>query len=376
MKYFFVTGEASGDLHASFLFKYIKKIDQNAQGFGWGGNLMKNEGIHLINHYDNYSTIGFASLLLSFPKFLFLINKCKKNIKQIMPDVVIFIDFPGFNLRLLKKIASLPIKKIYYIPPQVWAWHTSRINLLKKYCDIVISILPFEAKFLKEHGLRNVLFYGNPIPNIMENHLKNIDSPSNIKKQLKISEEKHIIAIFPGSRKSEIKYIFPTLLKVIKRLPSFEFVIASTPYTLPIIKKFLSENNSYLNVKLLDNYATLTIADFGIIKSGTSTLEAAIMNIPQVVVYKGNYISYIIARMVAKVKYISLVNLIANDKVVPELIQSECNPHRIIHELFHIMENKEELQRIRQKYKEIKDAIYDPNCPLKIAYAICESISK
>jgi len=367
MKYFFVVGEHSGDMHASCLFKHLQQVDENAEGVGWGGTLMHQSGIRVLRHYKTYTSIGFVKVALSLPKYAFLIKRCLDDIKRESPDAVVLVDFPGFNLTLAKHLKG--VLKIYYIMPQIWAWNTSRVKILKKHIDYIIPVLPFEGPFLEKYGIKHYSYYGHPLSYItgLPPPDEIIKTKNRFRSEKGIPPDKKIVTVFPGSRTSEIKYIFPVLRQIMYLWDDIYWVVGTTPHLAPHIHQQIKDINGEI---MTDNYMALKVGDAGIIKSGTSTLEAGIMNLPQVVVYRGNSLSYIIARMVAKVKYISLVNLILDKHLIKELIQGDCNPSTIIEELHRIIYEPDYTNHILSGYAELRRKIGDTTTLNKIGEKI------
>lgn len=316
MNYYIIAGEASGDLHASNLIKELKVLDVNAEFRCWGGDLMKEQGADLVKHYRELAFMGFTEVLMNLRTILSNIDFCKKDILQHKPDVLILVDYPGFNLRIAEFAKSIGIKVFYYISPQIWAWKQSRVHKIKRVVDKMFVILPFEKEFYQRFDC-NVDFVGHPLLDAVENYSK---QPST----LSIQADKKIIALLPGSRKQEIATILPIMLSMQKYYDNYLFVIAGAPSQ---SKEFYQTFISNSNVEIVYNqtYQLLQKAEVALVTSGTATLETALFGVPEVVCYKGGAISYAIAKQLVKVKYISLVNLIMDKEIVKELIQSELN---------------------------------------------------
>jgi len=328
MKYYIIAGEASGDLHGANLIKEIKKKDSNAIIRCWGGDLMKSEGAVIVKHIKDLAFMGFWEVLLNLRSIINNLSLCKKDIMKFNPDTIVYIDYPGFNLRIAKWANKFSYNNQYYISPQVWAWKESRVKILKKYINNLYVILPFEKKYFNEKHSLNVEYVGHPL---VENILKHKKEPFFIEKN-KLDQNKEIITLMPGSRKQEIKKILPIFVDVVNNFKSYQFVIAAAPsidskFYLSIIK-----NNT---IKIIHNntYNLLTHSKAALVASGTATLETALLKIPQLVCYKTSSISFFIAKRLVKLNYISLVNLILNKEVVKELIQKNCNVKKITEEL-------------------------------------------
>ena len=334
MKYYIIAGEASGDLHGSNLMKELYKKDPTAEIRFWGGDLMMSTGGVLVKHYKELAFMGFIEVLFNLKTILGNIKTCKKDILAFHPDVVLFIDYPGFNLRIAKWAKALGMKTHYYISPQIWAWKESRIADIKRDIDKMYVILPFEKKFYEDKHHFPVAFVGHPLIDAIHNQ-KKVD-PALFRKENQLNE-KPIIAILPGSRKQEITKMLSVMLSVVADFPDYQFVIAGAPsQEFSFYKDFISNEN----IKFIANktYDLLQNATAALVTSGTATLETALFKVPEVVCYKGSWASYQIAKRIITLKYISLVNLILDEEVVTELIQDDCNTSRI----------REELQKILQ----------------------------
>ncbi len=336
MKYYLIAGEASGDLHGSNLMKALKQEDANADFRFWGGDLMKAVGGVEVKHYRDLAFMGFAEVVANLGTILKNIKLCKKDIEEFNPDVIIFIDYPGFNFRIMKWARKKGYKTHYYISPQIWAWKEGRIKDIKRDVDEMYVILPFEKDFYEKKHDFPVHFVGHPLIDAIYNR-KQVD-PKIFKKEHGL-DDRPIVALLPGSRKQEIKKMLEIMISVTPDFPEYQFVIAGAPSQ----EKAFYETFSTKNVHFVSNktYDLLSICDAALVTSGTATLETALFKVPQVVCYKGGRISYEIAKRVIKLDYISLVNLILNKTVVTELIQNDFNTKRL----------KEELVKILDPYK-------------------------
>ncbi len=344
MKYYIIAGEASGDLHASNLMRELKVLDTNAQFRCWGGDLMKAQGAELVKHYSDLAFMGFTEVLMNIRTIFKNIDFCKLDIKQHQPDVLILVDYPGFNLRIAEFAKASGIKVFYYISPQIWAWKQSRVHQIKRVVDKMFVILPFEKEFYQKFDME-VDFVGHPLLDAVANYA----NESNI---LSVETSKKIIALLPGSRKQEIATILPLMLSMQKYYPSHEFVIAGAPsQTKEYYQNFVKGNE----VKIVFNqtYQLLQKSEAALVTSGTATLETALFGVPEVVCYKGGSISFAIAKQLVKVKYISLVNLIMDQEIVKELIQNELNETKLKTELDKLLIT-ESRDRMMQNYAELK----------------------
>ncbi|MCY0978802.1 lipid-A-disaccharide synthase [Chryseobacterium wangxinyae] len=335
MKYYIIAGEASGDLHGSNLMKSLKKKDPNAEFRLWGGDLMEKQGGTLVKHYRDLAFMGFLEVALNLKTILNNIKFCKADIRNNRPDVLILVDYPGFNLRIAKFAKELGIKVVYYISPQLWAWKEGRVEIIKKYVDDMMVILPFEEDFYLKHNVKSH-FVGHPLLDAIST-LQNIDVEY-FKRENDLNE-KEIIALLPGSRKQEVEKMLEIMLSVRPYFKDYQFVIAGAPsLEKDFYQKYVDENVHFVSNK---TYDLLRCSKAALVTSGTATLETALLNVPEVVCYRGSKISYAIAkRLVKHIKYISLVNLIMDKEVVKELIQSELNTNNLVKQLKSIIEGE------------------------------------
>ena len=334
MKYYIIAGEASGDLHGSNLMKALYKEDTAADIRFWGGDLMQNVGGTLVKHYRELAFMGFSEVVMNLKTILNNIKICKADIEKFQPDVIIFIDYPGFNMRIAKWAKQKGIKTHYYIAPQIWAWKENRIAAIKRDFDKLFVILPFEKDFFEKKHHFPVDFVGHPLIDAIHSREK-IDEKA-FRKEHNL-DEKPIIAILPGSRKQEIAKMLSVMLSIVDDFSDYQFVIAGAPsQEYSFYEQFLTNKN----VKFISNktYDLLSNATAALVTSGTATLETALFKVPEVVCYKGSWASYQIAKRVITLKYISLVNLIMDAEVVTELLQDNCNSKRIKEALLKILE--------------------------------------
>lgn len=334
MKYYLIAGEASGDLHGANLMKALKKEDSKADFRFWGGDLMKAVGGTEVKHYRDLAFMGFAEVIMNLGTILKNIKLCKKDIETYNPDVIIFIDYPGFNLRIAKWARQKGYRNHYYISPQIWAWKEGRIKEIKRDIDEMYVILPFEKEFYEDKHNFPVHFVGHPLIDAIYKR-KRVD-PKSFKRENGL-DERPIVALLPGSRKQEIKKMLEIMISAAKDFKDYQFVIAGAPSQ---EKSFYETFLSTKNVHFVTNktYDLLFVSDAALVTSGTATLETALFKVPQVVCYKGSRISYEIAKRVIKLDYISLVNLILDKSVVTELIQADFNTKRLKTELTAILD--------------------------------------
>lgn len=333
MKYYLIAGEASGDLHGANLMVALKARDPKAEFRYFGGDLMQAEGGTLVKHYADMAFMGFVEVALNLRTILKNMKSCKEDISAWKPDVVIPIDFPGFNLKIAAYCKEKGFPVFYYISPKVWAWNQKRVLKIKKVVDKMFCILPFEVDFYKSWDMK-VDYIGNPLLDAVFNHQKN----AAFLKQNNLSQ-KPIVALLPGSRKQELKGILPDMMQVINQFPDYQFVIAGAPsFDVNHYASFTGEK--LVPVIFNQTYDLLEHASAALVASGTATLEAALFDVPQVVLYKGNAVSIAIARALIKIRFISLVNLIMDREIVKELIQQDCTPDKISNELERLLHDQ------------------------------------
>ena len=367
MKYYIIAGEASGDLHASNLMKALKKEDADTQFRMWGGDLMEEVGGTLVKHYRELAFMGFSEVVMNLGTILNNFKVCKADVLKYHPDVLILVDYPGFNLRIAKWAKQQGIKVFYYISPQIWAWNSRRVHGIKKNIDKMFVILPFEKDFYKKYDY-NVEFVGHPLLDVVAE--KDLDSSFRSKYNL---SEKPIVALLPGSRKQEISKMLKGMLSVVKDFPDYQFVIAGAPsITLDFYKStFHSIENQQVKIIQNNTYELLQHSSAALVTSGTATLETALFNVPQVVCYKGSPISYQIAKRVINVKYISLVNLIVDYEIVKELIQSEFNHENLKTELKKLLD-AQTVQPVLDGYLLLKEKLGNAGASKKAAKKMVE----
>ena len=351
MKYYIIAGEASGDLHGSNLIREIKKLDNIADIRCWGGDLMEHAGGKLVKHYRDLAFMGFIEVVKNIGTIISNLKFCKHDIAQYQPDVLILIDYPGFNLRIAEWAKEKGFKVVYYISPQVWAWKESRVKKIRKNVDKMLVILPFEKNFYRKWNY-DVEYVGHPLADVVDSAQNEIDPlPGAILSPL---NENNIIALLPGSREQEVLKKLPVMLEVSKSFPDYRFVVAKAPSLTDAFYDKLLEQ--YKNVRSIRNktYQLLLQSKAALVTSGTATLETALFGVPQVVCYKGSNISYQIAKRLVKVKFISLVNLIMDKEVVKELIQDEMNVANVKRELMRVLKDQSAINKMKEDYSDLK----------------------
>ncbi len=372
MKYFIIAGERSGDLHGSNLIKAIKKADNQAGGVpsnikAWGGDYMQEAGAEITKHYRDLAFMGFLEVLKNLPTILGFIGECKKTIEEFKPDAIILIDYAGFNMRIAKWAKKEGYKVFYYISPKVWAWNQSRAWSLKKNIDRLFVIFPFEVEFFKKYNFE-VEFVGNPLFDAIE-----IFKPAADFLKCNNLSDKKIIALLPGSRKQEVEKMLNLMVATQSKFPEYQFVIAGVGnLSLDFYKPFLNEN---IKLVIDQTYDLLSHSTAALVTSGTATLETALFGVPQVVCYKTSNISYQIGKWVIKVPYISLVNLVAQNEVVKELIQDDLTIGNLSNELDKIINNQAFRNQQILDYKQVKESLGEVGASEKTGRRIVEILS-
>lgn len=371
MKYYIIAGEASGDLHGSNLMKSIFKEDPNAEIRFWGGDLMQKTGGTLVKHYRDLAFMGFIEVVMNLQTILNNIKVCKKDIEQFQPDAIIFIDYPGFNMRIATWAKERKIPTHYYISPQIWAWKENRIKAIKRDVDFMYVILPFEKDFYEKKHHFPVKFVGHPLIDAIHN--KTEVNEVNFRKENNL-DDKPIIALLPGSRKQEITKMLSGMLSIVKDFPDYQFVIAGAPgQEYSFYQTFLkNENVHFISNK---TYDLLSVSRAALVTSGTATLETALFKVPEVVCYKGSWVSYQIAKRIITLKYISLVNLIMDKEVVTELIQDKFNSKNLKKELSKILDEKGRKKMI-EAYSVLEEKLGGTGASDKTAQLIVSSLKK
>ncbi|MCB0514598.1 MAG: lipid-A-disaccharide synthase [Chitinophagales bacterium] len=370
MKYYIIAGEASGDLHASNLIYALKGKDPQAEFRAWGGDLMQAAGATIVKHYRDLAFMGFVEVLLNLRTILRNFRFCKEDIAQYKPDAVILVDYPGFNLRMAKHLKKEGIRVIYYISPQIWAWHASRAKDIKKSVDKMLVILPFEKDFYKKYQME-VDFVGHPLLDA----IKKFRGENNFYEKYQLDTAKKLVALLPGSRKQEVRKILPVLLEVIPQFSDCQFVLAAAP---SLDDAFFTEFEIPTSVKRIynDTYNILQHADAALVGSGTATLETALWKVPQVVVYKSSPISFWIGKQLVNVRYISLVNLIADRAVVEELIQENFTRENLQKSLYNLLYNASVRTQMLADYEQIAKSLGGEGASERAAAEIVHFLSE
>lgn len=377
MKYYLIAGEASGDLHASNLMSELKKHDSMAHFRYWGGDLMAKQGGQLVSHYRDTAYMGVFEVVKHLPEIFRNFKRCEADIKSFNPDVVILVDYPGFNLRMAKKIKKLGIKVFYYIAPKIWAWNQRRAYKIKKYVDKVFTILPFETDFYARFGVP-VAYSGNPLLDAIHKRPYKDESFESFRNRHELPD-KPIIALLAGSREEEINRMLPDMISMMPYYPDFQFVIAGAPsFKMQDYEQYLNDVKE-IKVVFNETYSLLQQSFAAMVTSGTATLETALLKCPQVVCYKmwgGSFTDFVSKKIIIKVPYISLVNLIMNRLVVKELFQSTFSLEGLHSELDKLCYDKAYRHEMMKGYDELSYLMGGPGSSARTAKLMWESIKK
>ncbi|MEA2042566.1 MAG: lipid-A-disaccharide synthase [Bacteroidota bacterium] len=371
MKYYIIAGEASGDLHGSNLMKELIHKDPTSDFRYWGGDLMAAHGGTQVMHYKDTAYMGFFEVFVHLPDIFKNIRNCKKDILNYKPNALILIDYPGFNLRIAKFAKENNIKVYYYISPKVWAWKKSRIKKLKAFTDKLLVIFPFEPEFFKSHGM-SVDFVGNPLLDEIVPILKTQSSREVFCNENGL-DTRPIVALLPGSRKSEIKHNFPAMVKLSEEFADFQFVVAKAPsLSAELFEKYIGDRP----IHMVDNktYKLLSHAKAAVVTSGTATLETAFFGVPEFVCYRGDAVSFEIAKRLVDVKYISLVNLIADELVIKELIQYDMTGKNLKDELHQLLFDQDYIEKMKQAFIAVKEKSGGQGASARAAELISDSL--
>ena len=364
MKYYIIAGEASGDLHASNLIKALQKRDPKSEFVGWGGDLMKNAGCEIVRHYKDTAIMGFVTVLMNLKKIRSNISTCCKDIQDRKPDVVILVDYGGFNLKISNFAKAHGFRTFFYISPKIWAWNTKRIKKIKRDVDEMFVIFPFEVDFYKKLGFNNVHYAGNPLVDAIESREYKNESFSEFIEKNKLPN-KPIIAMLAGSRRQEVKCILPEMLKMVNEFPDYQFVLAGAPsLSKEVYEDVLNSCSKILlgtkiTVVYDMTYRLVQQSQVALVTSGTATLETAVLKVPQIVCYtgEGGIIYYWIFKLVAKVKYISLVNLIMDKEIIKEFLMQKLNKENLYRELNKLLNNLSYKTQMMNNYKELAEKV-------------------
>lgn len=373
MKYYMIVGEASGDLHASNLIKGLKQEDADAQVRGWGGDLMREAGAEIVRHYKDTAIMGFINVVRKLGTLRDNIRYCCEDIRDWQPDVVILVDYAGFNLRIARFAKRIGLKVFYYISPKLWAWNTGRVKKIKKYVDRMYTIFPFETEFYQRYNYP-VYYGGNPLVDAINARPCKEET---FQEFIRINDlpDKPIIALLAGSRKQELKYVLPTMLKMIEHFSEYQFVIAGAPsMTDEDYAPYLQGRQ--IRILYGMTYRLVSQATAALVTSGTATLETALLRTPQVVCYNGEAarLSYFLFKTVVKVKFISLVNLIFDGEVVKELMMQHFNESNLLDELSKIIYSERYREKMQRNYDEVIRRMGEPGASGRFARMMVEAL--
>ena len=374
MKYYIIAGEASGDLHGANLVRALVAQDPSADIRFWGGDAMAEAGwgrAVLVKHYRDLAYMGFWEVLTHLRIIFGNMAFCRKDVAAFKPDAVILIDYPGFNLRVAKHLFKQGYKIYYYIAPQIWAWHTSRVKQIRRYIRRVYPVLPFEPAFYAKHGVE-ATFLGHPLLDAMARYRFSeplTDAP--------LKDGERLITLMPGSRKQEIEKIFPLMLAATRHFPEYRFAVAATRPMEPLYARYMKDYQ-YIPLVYDRAYDLLSVSSAALVKSGTSTLETALLGIPEVVCYKASEVSYRIARLLVmnRIRFISLVNLIMDREVVKELLQGDLTEANIVAELEKILKNPKIREKQLSDYKELREQLGQNGASTRVAASIIADLER
>jgi len=377
-RYYIISGEASGDLHGSNLIKALIKTEPDAIIRCWGGDLMEAAGATLVKHYRELAFMGFWEVIKNLPTILRNLRICKEDILQFKPDVLVCIDYPGFNLRMAEWANQQGLKIAYYISPQVWAWKEKRVIKMKQIIHRMICILPFEKEYFEKKWNWSVDYVGHPLLEVVD-QIQHNPSPEPIHWMLAdfstSPPQQPVIALLPGSRQQEISTLLPIMLSVTQRFPAYDFVVAMAPGIEPAFYQEILRPYPHIRCVRNQTHSLLLQAKAAIVTSGTATLETALLNVPEVVAYKGSPISYFIAKRLISIPYISLVNLIMNKLVVTELIQEAFTTDQLASALTNILSNSVQ-QKIQEDYQALRAVLHTGENASEKAAAIIQDLAK
>lgn len=371
MRYFIIAGEASGDLHGANLVRSLRRTDGNAEIVCRGGDLMAEAGATLLTHYRATAFMGIWSVLVNFRKLLSGMKECRRQILAFKPDVLILIDYPGVNLKMAAFARRHGIPVYYYISPKIWAWKESRVKAIKRDVTRMYTIFPFETEFYAKHGFR-VEYFGNPLVDEIERRRSLMGDRGSVYEELGL-DDRPVIGLLAGSRVQEVRKILPAMLAVTGYYPDYQFVLAASENIDPELLRGIIGSRP-VKVVYGKTYGVLAVSEVALVKSGTSTLEAALIGTPQVVCYRGDWLSYRLARIFVKVRFISLVNLLLDKEVVKELIQGDLNEMNIVRELNTLIKGGWKRDVLRKHYAEIRAMLGEPGVSDRVAADICKSL--
>lgn len=371
MKYFIIAGEPSGDLHGSNLVRHLRLADTAADISCWGGDMMQKAGARLLKHYRETAFMGVWEVIANIRKVKANFSECRSQITEVQPDVVILIDYPGFNLRMARFAKESGFRVYYYISPKFWAWREGRVKKLKRFVDRLYIIFPFEKEFYSRHQFP-AIFMGNPLIDHIEGWRGNAPPAEAIKSSLDL-DSRPVIALLSGSRNQEVSRILPLMASVAPSFPDYQFVVAAMDHLPAELYRRCTEGYP---VRIINGrtYDLLAVAEAALVTSGTATLEAALFDVPQAVCYSTSRLTYSLAKWVIKVRFISLVNLVMDREVVRELIQNQLNLTGLHRELSQILSTGYRHGMMKRDYSELREILGGSGASERVAADMVASL--
>ena len=365
-------GESSGDVHGAGLAREIKKFSPSTELFGFGGNLMQSAGVRLVRNYKDYNVMGVVEVIKNLRRILQLLDDLTEIIRLEKPDLLVLIDYPDFNWRLAKRAKKLGVKILSYIPPSAWAWRKGRAKDCAAIADEFIAIFPFELPVYQAAGAK-IFFMGNPLVDTVKPSLTAIEA----RKFFNVTENEHVVLLMPGSRRQEIKLLLPPMLDAVKILSTTRSIKFFLPVADSVDKSDLQRkiNAANVQIELVDTarrYDLMQIADAAIATSGTVVLEAALLNLPCVVLYKMAPLNFFIGKLLVDIKFFSLPNILADEKILTELLQDDVTPEKISDEVIKLLRGEDNRSRVVEKLKFACDKLGKPGAASRVAKKILE----
>lgn len=373
-KIFIIAGEASGDMHGAHLAEEIKSMDGSIKMYGLGGEKMQQAGVEIIYNLVDFAVVGFIEVLKHYGEFKKIFYNLLDRIKNEHPEAVILIDYPGFNLRLAKKLKEKNIKVIYYISPQIWAWGKGRIKLIKRCVTKMIVILKFEEELYKRYGV-DATFIGHPLLDVAKPHM----SKKDFMKTCNLSEDLKTVALLPGSREKEVERILPVSIKtaeiINQKLKDVQFIILRAPTVKQkIFDECLQKTNLHIKIIKDKTYDGINASDLVIVASGTATLETAVLNRPLIILYKLSFPTWLIIRCLLRIRDVGLVNIVARKLIMPEFIQFKARPARIARQAIDMLTSKERIAKMNKDLTELRELLGSEGASRRAAKIVLETI--
>jgi lipid-A-disaccharide synthase len=363
MKYYIIAGEASGDLHASNLMKGLREVDSQAQFRVWGGDLMQAQGGVVVRHIRDLAFMGVWEVLKNLRTIFGHLALCERDLMSFRPDVLILVDYPGFNLKMARFAHKQGLPTFYYIAPKIWAWKESRIHTIRKFVDRLFVIFPFEVSYYDQHQM-SVVYEGNPLKDAIADYLRQAETREAFMARHQLPD-KPLIALIPGSRHQELKWILPEMIQLVPRFPGYQFVVSGVPSIERSVYDSLMQGAA-LPLIFGETYNLMNFAQAAVVTSGTATLETALFGTPQVVVYKTSPVTYAIGRPFVHIEFFSLVNIIMKRQVVKELLQFGL-PGDMERELRRLLYDEDYRARMLQEYQTLQQSLGEPGVSRRVA---------